>query len=125
MKKKSKLKLISAALVAVIAIGVYSLTTNQEISIEMAEVSGSVNVPIAIDLTTKKGPYEFNPKQMTITISHKYNSDETYKFEAVPYTTGQYQLIFYPNYSGEYKVAIELTTETDELYLEQFSVVIN
>lgn len=78
----------------------YELTTS---------ATPTVETPVTISLAITKQLAPYTPEVVNITLTHKYNTDESYEFNVESYEKGKYQFMFTPHYSGDYYVSIEVT----------------
>lgn len=63
--------------------------------------------PVEMTITTKKNFKIHTPESLTISVSNRYNQNESFEKELVAYDEGTYQLLITPAYAGEYTVDIQ------------------
>lgn len=73
------------------------------------EKEPQLNEPITFKISVKKGFKSVNADKVKITFSHKYRKDESVDKVLKPYKTGEYELVYYPQYQGEYQGVIQMT----------------
>lgn len=108
IKKITKILLPIAFILLVIFL-IYYMASPITINVKTNEASLDQPVILDIQSTYKLKPYDSG--DIEISIKHQYNNNEHFEFSAPSYDTGKYQVIFVPNYSGEYNISIKINTK--------------
>lgn len=121
--KKDITPYVIGGFVIILCISIY-LSINTPLSYKMdIKTNPVVGSPVTVNFEVQKQMTHYSPQTFNIELTHKYNSNDTYKFDIDPYADGYYEIVFTPSYSGAYlvKITMEIDGKT-QYFTEEISV---
>ncbi len=124
MPKKQKIRIYIIAIISfgLIAASFYNFHNPLSVDIQTSsnpKVDNAISININTSMHLK--PYSF--ESIDVNIAHKYNSNEQISFTVSPYEEGKYQIIYVPNYTGEYLINVEIKDDSNsQLFQSSFVV---
>lgn len=108
-KKFGLLKIILTIIVLTLLAYLYlSRGAKVEVSYDSEFLLGQ---PFEMSIDTYDNFRKHSPESLTVSISNRYNQNESFSTELVPYEEGSYQLLITPSFAGEYTVNIKYQDE--------------
>lgn len=108
MKSKKRLKIARIILTILVLTAGTFLYFNHgpKINIEY-QSEFLLGEPVKIEIETYDDFKIHTPESLEISISNRYNKNESLTSEIKPYQEGKYELLIHPNFAGEYQVHVK------------------